>query len=654
MANPDSSHARLLLNRGLRLAPLHRLDESTPLLVCLVVPERGAGAGEPMLLRDDPEAATYAGVLCDRDAHIHQLLEISVQKLHLGDVQHSAQKYQITNGYLDGQWIAHGEYLRKLSPRRVLASPCERLNPAPLLIESPVAGDTPFLTTHFLPWELCRDDALLLNHGLPAYSSSRHRYLRPAADAGAKLFAATDPESPATSQTVSLDKVLAESGGRRVFNPQAGLIRVTASIPLDLETAAQIVEGQPWAESSDQLAVLELSEPFAALHQWSHGSKAHPFRLYFRDQSVSQSHESLYLKLTLLLSAFQAVRNQVQIHQLPLLNLTPQSFRVNLAGSGGGFPALWTAQACLIRGGQAYPLEIKSTEQRYFLRLGTIKPSPFTPEGVGAHSFGVGRIQIKSVTDEAGGTVMDGTLIAEDYLGLDPHDMLWFKLPGGDMPVEFLAHVFKADQRGSREAKFRTVPSVLPPATVEKLKASAGVYFPKSPYEVWPLLSSPCDLYSLGVIAVRLLLADGETDLPPALDGFFSLARQLDGAGVPAEELAGQLRRLATEDPKIQALLRIPLGGRTFAAKLPASLGAGEDIVIRLVVWLIRLFPGTGQNAYCKSFGDVSPQALETVFDQPMQELRQILDLLRSLLVANVFENEEIALAITRQIQTCL
>lgn len=651
MANTDNSPARLLLSRGLRLAPLHRLDESTPLLVCLVVPERGPGAGEPFLLRDDPEAATYAGVLCDRDAHIHQLLEISVQKLHLGDVQHSAQKYQITNGYLDGQWFAHGEYLRTLSPRRVLATPGERVNPAPLLIESPTSSDTPFLTTRFLPWELCRDDALLLGHGLPAYSSSRHRYLRPAAEAAPQTFVATDPESPVTSQTVSLDKVLAEAGGRRLFNPQAGLIRVTASIPLDLETAARIVEGQPWAESSGQLAVLELAEPFATLHQWSHGSKAHPFRLHARDQAVSRAHESLYLKLTLLLSAFQAVRNQVQIHQLPLLNLTPQSFRVNLTGSGGGFPSLWTARTCLVRGGQAYPLEIKSTEQRYFLRLGTIKPSPFTPEGVGAHSYGVGRIQIKSVTAEAGGTVMDGTLIADDYLGLDPHDMLWFKLPGGDAPVEFLAHVFKAEQRGSREAKFRTVPASFPPAVVEKLKASAGVYFPKSPYEVWPLLSSPCDLYSLGVIAVRLLLADGETDLPATLDAFFSLARQLDGAGVPAAELAGQLRRLAAADPQIRDLLRFPLGGEAFAANLPESLAAGQDIVLRLVVWLVRLFPGTGQNSFCQSFGDVSPQALETVFDQPMQELAQILNVLRSLLVANVFENEELALAITRLLQ---
>jgi len=594
----------------------------------------------------------YAGVLCDRDAYIHQLLEISVQKLNLGEVQHSAQKYQITNGYLDGNWFTQGEYIRKLYPRMVLSMPSERENPSPMFIGQPSSDGSLFLVTSFIPWDLCRDDALLLDNGLPAYSSSRHRYLRPSADAGAKIFMATDPESPVTSQTISFDKVLAESAGRRLFNHQAGLIRVTSSIPLDLETAAQIVEGLPWVESSGKLAVLELSEPFAQLYKWSHSSKAHPFRLYTQEQATSRAHESLYLKTTLLLSAFQAVRNQVKIHQLPLLNLTPLSFHVNLASSGSGYPGLWTAQACLVRGSQAYPFEIKSTEQRYFLRLGSIKASPFIPEEGGAHSFGVGRIQIKSVTSEAGGTVMDGTLIAEDYLRLDPHDMLWFKLPGGDIPIQFVAHVSKADHGRSREAKFRTVPAIFPDAIVERLEASAGIYFPKSTYEIWPLLSSPFDLYSLGVIALRLLFADGQSDLPLVLDVFFSLARKLDEAEVTMEELPNQLRRLATQDPEIQKLLRFPMGGQNFAAKLPESCAADEDIVILLVIWLSRLFPGTGQNAYCKSFGDVSPQALEMIFEKPIQELQKIHNLLRSLLVANVFENEEIALAITRQLQT--
>jgi len=53
-----------------------------------------------------------------------------------------------------------------------------------------------------------------------------------------------------------------------------------------------------------------------------------------------------------------------------MLNIFPASFRVSLPEVSDVFPALWAAKAVLVKPGQAYPLKIKSTEQRYFIRWG--------------------------------------------------------------------------------------------------------------------------------------------------------------------------------------------------------------------------------------------------------------------------------------------
>ena len=77
---------------------------------------------------------------------------------------------------------------------------------------------------------------------------------------------------------------------------------------------------------------------------------------------------------------------------------------------------------------------------------------------------------------------------------------------------------------------------------------------------------------------------------------------------------------------------------------------------IRFELWLeeiellLRLFPGAGSNSFCKSFGDVSPLALETVFDRPIQELETLLLRLRSVLAPSLSANDEIAGVLLEQL----
>jgi len=65
---------------------------------------------------------------------------------------------------------------------------------------------------------------------------------------------------------------------------------------------------------------------------------------------------------------------------------------------------------------------------------------------------------------------------------------------------------------------------------------------------------------------------------------------------------------------------------------------------------LLRFFPDTGANAFCKSLGDVSPVALETVFDPALQTLEVLVLRLRNLLTPAFSMNDEIAAVIAEHI----
>jgi len=61
---------------------------------------------------------------------------------------------------------------------------------------------------------------------------------------------------------------------------------------------------------------------------------------------------------------------------------------------------------------------------------------------------------------------------------------------------------------------------------------------------------------------------------------------------------------------------------------------------------MIRFFPGLVAESYCKDYGDAPALALETVFDQGIEELENLLVRSRSLIVIDWNANREIHSAI--------
>lgn len=633
-----------------QFAPLHGGSTAAPLQLCLAIAPANQPAGGPfVLLRELPGARVYLGAVCDAAARVQTWVEVWLQTLELRDVSFSSHQERLTNRAFDARWQTECQLAQTVA-EHVLLTGMEDVQPHPVIIKRSLIPNSSFLATETTRWEICKDNAVLEQNGLPAYSSSPFRYLHDPAATGDKTFLATSADAPTKSNVLGAEELAAAPDVRTVFNPHAGLIRVVRFDPLDLEAFTELLEGNRWSGAIVEGVRLPVPGIYEKLETWSADRKGISFLLHSSGHHPEKLPEILFLKLSLLHEMFTAVRAYVKARQLPLLNLSPASFRVRLHDTGDQFPALWTAKCALAKPGQAHSLQIQSTEQRYFVRLGRVDPSPFLPESLGAHSFGIGNIRLREVKTDAQGTQIEGTLVAEDYLRLETTDLLWFKLPLAGERLECYAHVYTADAVGPKEARFRTVPASLSEATVATLQQACGSPFQKSPYEIWPLLSSPCDLYSLGILGLRLLLANDKSNLPVIVDEFLSLARRV-ARDQPAESnLREQLAALLAKEPKLLDTLgpHHLLGANTTSASSWPQVN--KDLWLEVIGVLLRLFPGAGQQSYCQSFGDVSPLALETVFDQPIQELEVLLLRLRSMLLPSLSANEEIAAVLQKQL----
>jgi hypothetical protein len=156
------------------------------------------------------------------------------------------------------------------------------------------------------------------------------------------------------------------------------------------------------------------------------------------------------------------------------------------------------------------------------------------------------------------------------------------------------------------------------------------------------LLSSPCELYSLGIIAVRTLLANGQSNLPIVIDDVLSLARHV-GKDAGEEKLETRLRAVLDADKRLLDLLSPHLLVERELSPEHARAQIQPEIWLGAMALLLRLFPGAGAYSYCKDFGDVTPLAIESVFDGPIQELETLVLRLRSVLAPSLSANNEIA-----------
>lgn len=633
------------LPEGFLAIPIHPILPETFLRVCVLVRATpDPVAGNFVQIRDLPDAMVYLGCVTDAAGRLREWVELWIQNTDGLDASLPALREAFSNPTVDDRWTRQAAAFAALDPAAALLTGWERHHPLPLFVDlaqratvNPGAGDANGA------WELCQDDPALTAAGLPAYSRSLFRYLwQPKAGAEARFVPAT-AGAPVGPKTLAPNEAFGQSAGHLPLNPQGGLARVNAFSPLSFEDYADLLGGKPWKGFEQGKKFWSFDRVHQSLADWSNLQQTGAYLFLGARGRAGRFVETFHLKLQLLADMVRCVRSVVESQQLPFLNLTAESFRVRLQPVGVQLPCLWTARTSLVQPGDAYALPVETSDARYFIRARAGGTSIYLPEGLSSALQGTASVRLRQVLPgDAGRAIIEGTLVLQERQEFSPHDLFWIRLPLPAGRVDLYGHLYGAESLARGEVRFRTVEQAFPEAVNKALKAAEGAAFPRSPFEVVPLLSSPCDLYSLGVLGVRALLVNEQNTLAVALDELLSLARQV--ASEPAgDQPSGRRVRAAVEkDARFlealgpHRLAREPMDPKDAFACLP------EELWYDTLAALVRFFPGVGPDSVCKDFGDVPALALETVFNQPLAELEKLLVRSRSLIVIDWNANREI------------
>lgn len=625
---------------GYIAVPIFEAESRAALQIAvLVAKEADSCAGALVLLRTTLDARVYLGAVTDAGGHLQHWVEIWVQTVAGLKQTPCAAGNVLTNKLLDERWGQAAEAARQADPDGGIWTGWEQRHPAPIYIRpDPPAPNAP-CTTQGAPWTLCQDDALLERHGLPPYRLSLNRYLVSDDGQTGPRFTPVTPDAPVADAVVPLTEAFGPCANLIPLNPEGGLLMVRTYQALDLAEYLDALGGGAWNGVACGRTRLDPCGVGALL-----GSPEEPNRLYLETAGAAgKLVEVLSLKLSLLADAFRAVQSSIRTLQRPLLNLDESSFRVRLTASGSSMPSLWTAWAALSDFGDAVMLPIQTTENRYFVRGCDRGVSIFRPPATAFAAKGRGGLRIRQVLPEtARGLAIEGTWQTRDELTVGPRDLVWIRVPLPTGAIDLYAHLEEDRALARGEWRLRTIEQRFGAPQVGALRALLGIPMPNLPYEVLPLQSSPCDLYALAVLAMRVLLVNSRSSLAVALDGMESLAREAEAGGATDESLSGVVAAVFARDARWSESL-----GPQFLANAEVDPRTAFQTIPPAIWWdtlamLLRMLPGKGRFATCHDLGDAPPGALHEALQHSVRDAARLSRQARSLIVGDGSHNREI------------
>jgi hypothetical protein len=642
-----SKKAKASVPEGYRPVPISQSDKGAALRICVLARESADPvAGHLVRLRELHDGSVYLGCVVDAGSRVHEWIEIWVQNVDGLDAALPAVREAFGNHGLDTRWGQQAEILRKLHPNEFIETGLETAHPTPTFLD--VANGEPVHPDNgSVAWNLCRDDRALGSAGLPAYSTSPFRYL-----SDGNTFVPVVKGSPESAATKSLTEAMPSVSKLVPFNTQGGLMMVLPFYPLPLADYCDLLAGKAWPGIEHGKRTIKFDGVYASLGDTQEFQQSNAHLFLGSHGRAGRFLEAFHLKLQLLLDVVRSVRTYVDEQQRPFLNLNVDSFRVRLHETGAGLPFLWTARSTLTQPGNSFALPVESSEFRYFMRASASGRSIYLPDVFTGAVQSYGSVRIRKVfPPDNDRVVVEGTLVMDEKLNVSQNDLLWIRLPMASGRVDLYGHMYTSEGLAQGEARFRTEPQRLPAAVITALQQAEGVSFPKAPFDVVPLLSSPCDLYSLAVIAVRMFFVNNENTLAVSLDEMLSLARQLGTEYSKDLPRGERVREVFERDSRYKASLAPnSLTHESISADEAFRLLPSE-IWYELLGAIASLFPGVGPDSVSKDYGDVPALALETVFDRPIADLTNLVERSRSLIVIDWGYNREIHSAIKQQLQ---
>ncbi len=565
---PSSSRVRLL--------PLG----SAPFAVQLLRAEGGEAGADPFLRAAGRDAGVraYLAVLASETGAVLDRLVVELPGDEPGEPAFPDEEPP-SNLAVEAEWAATRQDLLKL-----LAAPAQ----FPELIAPAEAGEagllppTLFCATSgklfripcpscFGPLRTCRDDTRLAAAGLPLYSATSARFLVcPACAEPSKFWVGTAAEARGLKDVGTLEDLrreyeaaLERADPARTDLPPPASVAATgkkgAAPPpgwtvFNLHDAPYLVTRMAPVGFDDFIARLGGGgEPASA-------GDGGPGLLFAAEGSGIDAIEILALKLTAFLQIVAALRRHYGLLGRPHLDLQPGHLVVEPGLQAGFLPVLWSFRVKLLG---ASPARLAILGPDLQVPLPPRDPrTPFASQAVRSArlaSPAVGELLIERVAAEKGNRWrIEGKL-------LDPHGFFppptprdWIQLAWPRDPFgpgrTATARLDPRSAPESVEMAITTEPLELDAALAQRLGRAGGFRVPGVRYKIYPALSAPEDIYSLGVLLLRILLVnDGQTlsALEPLIEAVPQGASQgVRGARRTAEEalsamLAAEPQRLA-------------------------------------------------------------------------------------------------------------
>ncbi len=607
---------------------------------------------QTITLRDTGDATVVLACLLDADEVVQRWLELWIQTPDGDQQQVEGCLQQMTNPLFDQRWAQLGEALREMDPTLRIATGWETQPPPPLMLDIQNRRAKPLTDRHTdQPWRLCCDDDLLGSHGLARYSESVHRYLH-LTDAEQPRFVALTPDAPMSEKTVAISDVLAEHAELTPLNPWCGLMLARPLYPLTYEHILEVLNGVEWRGLVAGRMPLDLDRAVQALAGDGASYTLGDGKLILEARGAAgRMIETLHLKLRLVNDAISQVHRFTRHTQRPLLNLRPTHFSVRLGAVASGLPSLWTMAAHLSEPGQAARLKVPHCDTEYFIPLRERRTSIYQPDANIQRLAGEGSVRLRDLlADDPGGMVIDGTLQTAERVATASYDLVWLNLPMPDGGLRLFGRIDRATAMATGEFRFRSLPQQMTDAQAKWVCEVQGVPLRRVRFDVLPQLSSPCDLYALGVIAVQTLCTNEDVSLPVALDTVLSLAQQVAVSHDASASLSLRIQALFDEDERWLASL-----GPQFLLNETITPGAAFDLVPPslwwdVLAWLVRFFPGVGPDSVCKDLADARAGGLHRIYEPVLEQANDLLRQSRSLIVVDWQENREMA-SVIRQMR---
>jgi len=646
---PSATRSIKRLPDGYIAVPIAEDQKLSVLKICVLVrPEPDPVGGHLVVLRNTVDAKIFLGCIVDASAQVLDWLELWMQNSGALINTPAASRLNLSNAMLDDRWNKQFRAFEQLDASAILKTGMENSNSLPTLIDisasCPVHPMDPESVTH---WKLCTDEGLLQQNGLPGYSSTLHRYLYVPASSSASKFVPVTPGAPTNESTKPLSEICADDANTVPFNIAAGLILVRKHEPADLETYIDILSGISWDGLKHGRSILDFGEQINALRK-DETTLTNDGRLFLETCGRhGRLIETLHLKLRLLADAVLSVHTMVCNLKRPLLNIGPGSWQVKLGEVGRGLPFLWTAKAVLSDPGDAIQLTVKDANLQYYLPSPVAGTSIYRPLVSSVPTKGRASLRIRSLLSEANDTtVVEGTFATQERIEIASHDIVWLRINLACGDVDLYAHLESDSAMASGEWRFRTVAQNL--KHTEDLKAAEGVPMPEVQFEIIPLLSSPCDLYSLAVLAIRIFLVDNTNSLPVVLDETLSLMRQIETDFDENVSIEERISDLFSKDNRwLESLGPHHL---TFNEITSDNIFAiiPSEIWWAILIVIMKMLPGLGPDSECGDYGDAQPGGLHKVFERTMEDIDNLILKTRTLIVSDRQSNREIAAVIQK------